>query len=109
MTNSFKPLDFFAMNRQSISKLEQILRNRFSKLKGEFGRCLNKNQLLNCIAGEWTNLLEESGCYFLNKGCLVEPVEHPEGFVLVSDPIKTRAIAIPEEFAFKAIVFGEIP
>jgi hypothetical protein len=88
--------------RQSISKLELILRERFSKLHAE---------RLPVIAGvkEWTKFLEESRCYFSSKGCLVEPVNHPEGFVVVSDPIKCRTIAVPEELALKAIVFGEIP
>jgi hypothetical protein len=93
--------------RRSISKLELILRERFSKLHAErlpvtVGRHLN-------IVKEWTKLLEESGCLFSSKGCLVEPVNHPKGFVVVSDPIKCRTIAVPEELALKAIVFGEIP
>ena len=49
------------------------------------------------------------GCYFLHKGCLVEPVEHPKGFILVSDPIRCRTVAVPKKLAEKALVLGYIP
>lgn len=94
-------------DRQSILKLELILRERFSKLHTE-RLPVTVGQHLN-IVKEWTKFLEKSGCYFSSKGCLVEPVNHPEGFVVVSDPVKCRTIAIPEELALKAMVFGEIP
>jgi len=97
------------MNRQSISKLESVLRDRFLKLHDEHARRLNKNQLLNSIAKEWTKFLEESGCYFYPWARLVELADHPEGFVLVADPVKTRTIAVPQEIALKAIVLGYIP
>jgi hypothetical protein len=97
-----------AVNRESISKLEHMFRDSFFRLYDMYFRHepVIKH---DCVMLKWTEFLKGHGCYFLLKGRLVEPVNHPKGFVLVSDPIRCRTIAAPTEFALKALYFGEIP
>jgi len=90
------------IGKESIRKLEWILREKFAKSWDD-----DESSLLRIRW--WDNFLVDMGCYFSYKGCLVEPVEHPEGFILVSDPIRCRSVAVPEEFAIKILMFGEIP
>lgn len=97
------------MNRESISKLEWILREKFAKSwDDDRSPPLTRQSLMDGVRW-WDNFLADMGCYFSPKGCLVEPVEHPMGFVLISDPIRCRTIAVPEELAIKSLMFGEIP
>lgn len=90
------------IGKDSIRKLEWILREKFSKSWDDDESSLFRIRW-------WDNFLVEMGCYFSYKGCLVEPVEHPKGFILISDPIRCRTVSVPEEFAIKTLMFGEIP
>ncbi|NBT57632.1 hypothetical protein EBT16_02495 [bacterium] len=89
------------MNKESIRKLEWIFREKFAKSPGDDSSFIRIRW--------WDKFLVDMGCHFLYKGYLVEPVEHPKGFILISDPIRCRSVAVPEELAIKALMFGEIP
>lgn len=97
------------MNKELIRKLEWMLREKFAKSWDDDWSPLQTRKSLMVGVRWWDNFLVDMGCYFSHKGCLVEPVEHPKGFILISDPIRCRTVAVPEELAVKALMFGEIP
>jgi hypothetical protein len=98
------------MNKDEIRKLERMLDVKLRRLHLDI-RDFNRLDALDVVLmlEIWDGFLEKNGCLLHPKGILAEPVEHPKGFILVSDPARLRAIAVPEEFALKALMLGEIP